>query len=101
LGKAKDVQRAAAASLFLGLLYHGSKPMSLFERIGSSNTDILLVDTALSLLPGAHLRIVEEKPEDRRLFGRDAAAALRELGERPRLPGRLPPYIPLQQADGA
>ncbi|MGH3029841.1 MAG: class I SAM-dependent methyltransferase [Gaiellaceae bacterium] len=51
--------------LCLGLLYHVSKPMSLFERISSCNTDILLVDTTLSLLPGAHLRVIEEKPEDR------------------------------------
>lgn len=51
--------------LCLGLLYHVSKPMSLFERIGAWNTDILLVDTTLALLPGSYLRIVEEKPEDR------------------------------------
>jgi SAM-dependent methyltransferase len=51
--------------LCLGLLYHVSKPMSLFERISSWNTDILLVDTTLSMLPGAYLRVTEEKPEDR------------------------------------
>jgi len=51
--------------LCLGLLYHVSKPMSLFERIGAWNTDILLVDTTLALLPGSYLRVVEEKPEDR------------------------------------
>jgi tRNA (mo5U34)-methyltransferase len=50
--------------LCLGLLYHVSKPMSLFERIGSWNTDILLIDTTVSLLPGAHLRIIEEKPDE-------------------------------------
>lgn len=50
--------------LCLGLLYHVSKPMSLFERISSWNKDILLVDTTLSLLPGAHLRIIEEKPDE-------------------------------------
>lgn len=49
--------------LCLGLLYHVSKPMSLFERIAGWNTDLLLIDTTLSLLPGAHLRIVGEKPE--------------------------------------
>jgi SAM-dependent methyltransferase len=48
----------------LGLLYHVSKPMSLFERIGGWNTDILLIDTTLSLLPGAYLQIVDEKPEN-------------------------------------
>jgi SAM-dependent methyltransferase len=51
--------------LCLGLLYHVSKPMSLFERVSSWNTDILLVDTTLSLLPGAYMRVTEEKPEDR------------------------------------
>jgi SAM-dependent methyltransferase len=51
--------------LCLGLLYHVSKPMSLFERVSAWNTDILLVDTTLSLLPGAYLRVTEEKPEDR------------------------------------
>jgi SAM-dependent methyltransferase len=50
--------------LCLGLLYHVSKPMSLFERIGSWNTDLLVIDTTLSLLPGAHLRIIEEKPDE-------------------------------------
>ena len=47
--------------LCLGLLYHVSKPMSLFERIGFWNTDLLLIDTTLSLLPGAYLRVAEEK----------------------------------------
>jgi SAM-dependent methyltransferase len=84
--------------LCLGLLYHVSKPMSLFEQIGAWNTDLLLVDTTLTLFPGPHLRIVEEKPEDRLtavdhvivfarprdgVLGRDAAAALSELGGRP------------------
>jgi SAM-dependent methyltransferase len=50
--------------LCLGLLYHVSKPMSLFERIGAWSSDILVIDTTLSLLPGAHLRIVEEKPDE-------------------------------------
>ena len=50
--------------LCLGLLYHVSKPMSLFERIGSWNTDLLVIDTTLSLLPGANLRIIEEKPDE-------------------------------------
>lgn len=50
--------------LCLGLLYHVSKPMSLLERITAWNTDILVIDTTLSLLPGAYLRVDEEKPEN-------------------------------------
>ena len=51
--------------LCLGLLYHVSKPMSLFEQIGAWSSDLLLVDTTLTLFPGPYMRIVEEKPEDR------------------------------------
>jgi SAM-dependent methyltransferase len=49
--------------LCLGLLYHVSKPMSLFERIAAWNTDLLIIDTTLSLLPGPYMHVVEEKPE--------------------------------------
>jgi 2-polyprenyl-3-methyl-5-hydroxy-6-metoxy-1,4-benzoquinol methylase len=43
--------------LCLGLLYHISKPMSLFEIVSRVNTDILVIDTNLSRLPGAYLEI--------------------------------------------
>jgi tRNA (mo5U34)-methyltransferase len=50
--------------LCLGLLYHVSKPMSLLERISAWNTDLLVIDTNLSLLPSAYFRVDEERPEN-------------------------------------
>ena len=43
--------------LCLGLLYHVCKPVELFERIAAVNTDVLLIDTSLSLAPGSYLQI--------------------------------------------
>lgn len=43
--------------LCLGLLYHVSKPVSLFERIAAWNTDVLVIDTTLSRAPGAYFQI--------------------------------------------
>jgi SAM-dependent methyltransferase len=56
--------------LCLGLLYHVSKPINLFEVISSSNDDILVIDTALSLAPGSYLRLRNE-PVDRPLNATD------------------------------
>ncbi len=39
--------------LFLGLLYHVSSPVSIMRDIAARNDDLLVVDTALSRLPGA------------------------------------------------
>ncbi|MFZ0665587.1 MAG: DUF1698 domain-containing protein [Acidimicrobiales bacterium] len=52
--------------LCLGLLYHVSKTMDLFEKISACNTDLLLVDTRVSLLPGAILELDHEKTQDTR-----------------------------------
>lgn len=49
--------------LCLGLLYHISKPVDLFERINAVGADIVVVDTALSLAPGTYLEIRYESPE--------------------------------------
>jgi SAM-dependent methyltransferase len=49
--------------LCLGLLYHVSKPVELFERIAATNAEIVLIDTALSLVPGACLEIRHESTE--------------------------------------
>jgi SAM-dependent methyltransferase len=46
--------------LCLGLLYHVSKQVDLLERISAVNTDILVIDTNLSLAPGSYLRLRAE-----------------------------------------
>jgi tRNA (mo5U34)-methyltransferase len=49
--------------LCLGLLYHVNKPVELMERIAAINTDLVLIDTALSLAPGAYFEVRYESPE--------------------------------------
>lgn len=39
--------------LCLGVLYHVNKPISLFETIDRINTDMLVIDTKISPLPGS------------------------------------------------
>jgi SAM-dependent methyltransferase len=39
--------------LCFGLLYHVNKPVSLFEAISQANTDLLLIDTRISMAPGS------------------------------------------------
>lgn len=41
----------------LGLLYHVSRPIELFGRIGAVGSDLLVVDTAISRHPGAIFRL--------------------------------------------
>jgi tRNA (mo5U34)-methyltransferase len=71
--------------LCLGLLYHISKPVELFERIAPANTEIMLIDTALSLAPGAYLEIRYESPDieanaiDRPLVLYPTALAVNEI----------------------
>jgi tRNA (mo5U34)-methyltransferase len=43
--------------LCLGLIYHISKPMELLERIARANTDVLVIDTGLSMAEGAYLEL--------------------------------------------
>jgi SAM-dependent methyltransferase len=52
--------------LCLGLLYHISKPMELFEKISSCNSDLLLTDTRVSLLPGSAFEVEHESLDDPR-----------------------------------
>ncbi len=52
--------------LCLGLLYHVSKPMELFEWISRINSDILVVDTTLVGFPGSLLRLKREDLADPR-----------------------------------
>jgi SAM-dependent methyltransferase len=53
--------------LCLGLLYHVSKPIELLEKIVSVNTDLLVIDTSLSLLPGASFELRREPLDDPRM----------------------------------
>jgi SAM-dependent methyltransferase len=48
--------------LCFGLLYHVAKPFSLIERISRVNTDLLVIDTAISELPGSFLSLTQEAP---------------------------------------
>jgi len=53
--------------LCLGLLYHVSKPVELLDAIASVNTDLLLVDTAMSRAQGACFELRKEPPDDPRM----------------------------------
>jgi 2-polyprenyl-3-methyl-5-hydroxy-6-metoxy-1,4-benzoquinol methylase len=46
--------------LCLGLLYHVNRPVELFELMTAVCRDVLIVDTALSVAPGAYLEIRSE-----------------------------------------
>jgi tRNA (mo5U34)-methyltransferase len=50
--------------LFLGLMYHVSKPVALVEKISEVNHDFLVIDTYLSIAPGSYLRVRSDNPED-------------------------------------
>lgn len=52
--------------LCLGLLYHVSKPVELLEKIVQVNTDVLLIDSSLSLLPGASFELRRDPLDDPR-----------------------------------
>lgn len=52
--------------LCLGLLYHVSKPMELFERINAINDDILLVDTSITQCDDARFTVIRESTDDPR-----------------------------------
>jgi tRNA (mo5U34)-methyltransferase len=50
-------------TLCLGLLYHVSDPATLIEKIGELNTELLLIDTSLSRMPGQFLELRRESAE--------------------------------------
>ena len=50
--------------LCLGLMYHISKPMELFEIMASVNPELLLIDTTVSLIPSSVFRIAREDSLD-------------------------------------
>ena len=49
--------------LCLGLMYHISKHVDLMEKISEVNSDVLLIDTTLSMLPGSYLEIRHDRLE--------------------------------------
>jgi tRNA (mo5U34)-methyltransferase len=57
VGSALDLDVCVPGSfdivLLLGLLYHVSSPVSLLRDVSERNDDLLVIDTALSRLPGA------------------------------------------------
>jgi SAM-dependent methyltransferase len=53
--------------LYLGLMYHVSKHVELMEKISEVNDDVLLIDTALSGLPGASFEVRHEPLDDPRM----------------------------------
>jgi SAM-dependent methyltransferase len=47
--------------LCLGLMYHISKHVDLMEKISEVNSDVLLIDTTLSTVPGSYLEIKHDR----------------------------------------
>lgn len=52
--------------LCLGLLYHVARPVELLERCSRLNTDLLVLDTTLSYLPGSALQVRREPTSEPR-----------------------------------
>jgi len=52
--------------LCLGLLYHVSRPVEVLARIATTGAQYVVVDTALSMLPGAAFEMLREPLDDPR-----------------------------------
>jgi SAM-dependent methyltransferase len=52
--------------LCLGLLYHVNRPFELFGRIAQTGASLVVIDTALSRLPGAAFEVRRENIDDPR-----------------------------------
>lgn len=74
--------------LCLGLLYHVAKPFCLMELVSQVNTDLLVIDTSISELPGSFLSFTQEAPLegdprraiDYRLVTYPTKMAIRDMG---------------------
>ena len=110
--------------LCLGLLYHVNRPIELFQRIASVNTDFLLIDTAVDGSDASILRLVARdhggpaqlrrertgllaQPQGGvrhgaavRLRGEDADTGLRRLHRAGGFQGRWPEGVLLQPENG-
>ena len=51
--------------LCLGLMYHTSKHVELMEKISEVNSDLLVIDTTLSMLPGSCLELQHDRDLER------------------------------------
>jgi 2-polyprenyl-3-methyl-5-hydroxy-6-metoxy-1,4-benzoquinol methylase len=49
----------------LGIFHHFSKQMQFLEKVAKVNSDILLIETRVSRIPGAYMAILPESTEDR------------------------------------
>lgn len=52
--------------LFLGLMYHINKPITLLEKISAINTDVLVIDTVISKQRGSIIELRHENLTDPR-----------------------------------
>jgi tRNA (mo5U34)-methyltransferase len=74
--------------LCFGLLYHVAKPFCLMEIASQVNTDLLVIDTSISELPGSFLSFTQEAPLegdprraiDYRLVTYPTKMAIRDMG---------------------
>lgn len=74
--------------LCLGILYHVAKPFCLMELVSRANTDLLVIDTSISELPGSFLSFTQEAPLegdprraiDYRLVTYPTKMAIRDMG---------------------
>lgn len=51
--------------LCLGLLYHLADPLRLIELVSRWNSDLLVIDSSLSALPGRWFALYRDRPEER------------------------------------
>jgi 2-polyprenyl-3-methyl-5-hydroxy-6-metoxy-1,4-benzoquinol methylase len=56
-----DFSRDFDVVLCLGLMYHISKPVELFEVISRVNASLVLIDTIVNLIPVSAFRVVRER----------------------------------------
>jgi tRNA (mo5U34)-methyltransferase len=74
--------------LCLGILYHVAKPFCLMEVASRVNTDLMVIDTSISELPGSFLSFTQEAPLaddprraiDYRLVTYPTKMAIRDMG---------------------
>lgn len=52
--------------LCFGLLYHVNRPVELFEAMSAINTDLLIVDTEVTPVPGSWIRVRRERLDEPR-----------------------------------
>ena len=61
---------------YFGLMYHINKPIVLMEKISEVNSDIVVIDTSLSIVKGSFLQVHHESTDDPRNAVSDALILL-------------------------